>query len=194
MKLETFLLFLVAASLLAACGGGAALPARTPIPTLIPATLPAPDQGSAVAGTANCNVTAKTLLGAWAASGAQDSAPFDFTDVNGAACEASFADVQQLFTGPNLWYPGALPCASCHSSDVTIASARMDLSSYTGIMAGSRRTSADAKGNDIMGGGNWEQSKLYQMLFILKKMPLGRPANVPADGPTILAGHPKPSP
>jgi hypothetical protein len=68
----------------------------------------------------------------------------------------------------------------------------MDLSSYAGILAGSRRASADAKGNDILGSGNWGQSKLNEHLFVLKLMPFGRPPGaVPDEWATIFAGTPK---
>lgn len=45
-------------------------------------------------------------------------------------------------------------------------------------------------GNDILGGGNWEQSKLYEVL-ISRSMPLGLPADSPAKGPTVQAGKPE---
>jgi hypothetical protein len=70
----------------------------------------------------------------------------------------------------------------------------MDLSSYAGIIAGSRRASADVKGNDILGSGVWEQSKLYEVLTLPNEnqqaMPLGRPPDAfPPGGPVILAGE-----
>ena len=52
------------------------------------------------------------------------------------------------------------------------------------------RTSPDAKGQDIFGGGNWEQSKLYEVLYVNKTEPLGRPPSLPAEGPIIFAGFP----
>jgi hypothetical protein len=64
-------------------------------------------------------------------------------DINGTSCQATFTDIQPLFLEANLWYAGALACASCHNSDISAASANMDLSSYAGILAGSRRTSAE---------------------------------------------------
>jgi hypothetical protein len=63
----------------------------------------------------------------------------------------------------------------------------MDLSSYAGILAGSRRQSADAKGNDILGAGDWEKSTLYRVLFTTW-MPLGRPQTTNEKGPLVLAG------
>jgi hypothetical protein len=41
----------------------------------------------------------------------------------------------------NVWYPGALSCASCHNADLAISSAQMDMTTYAGLLAGSRRTS-----------------------------------------------------
>jgi len=167
---------------------------HTPIPTLIPATLPVPELGGEAAASNKCTVTARVLLAAWVSSGYPETDQFQFTDTNGATCEASYADLSPLFTEANLWYSGSQACVSCHHSDIATASANMDLSSYAGILAGSRRSSPEAKGNDILGGGDWEKSKLNDMLFISKKMPFGRPAGaVPEDGPTILAGEPIPT-
>ena len=65
----------------------------------------------------------------------------------------------------------------------------MNLSSYAGIVAGAKRTSPTAQGEDILGGGNWDQSILNNMLFIAQQMPFGRPPGAVApDGPTIQAG------
>ena len=74
----------------------------------------------------------------------------------------------------------------------------MDLSSYAGIIAGSHRPNGEPKGNDILGGGNWDQALLHQMLYAPNgqtligrpAMPLGRPADVPANGPLVFAGTP----
>ena len=44
---------------------------------------------------------------------------------------------------------------------------------------------------DILGAGNWQSSKLNQVLFVLRQMPFGRLSNAVAEaGPTILAGIP----
>lgn len=164
---------------------------RTPIPTLLPATLPV-QQANAGGTTFNkCKVAAVNLIGAWVSAGYSENEPFTFTDADGQTCQAVFKkDVQPLFLESNLWYPGALACASCHNSDVAVASANMDLSTYQGMLMGSRRTDPAAKGNDIFGGGVWEQSLLHEMLFVRKYMPLGRPPEVPAEGPIIYAGQP----
>jgi mono/diheme cytochrome c family protein len=173
--------------------GGRSRAAHTPIPTLIPATLQANGAGYAYSSSPdNCTATAETLLSAWVSAGSSETQPFQFTDSNAVPCQATFADVQPLFTDPNLWYPGALACSSCHSAELsTAASAQLDLSSYASVVAGSRRTSTSAKGVDILGGGNWQASRLNQVLFVLHQMPYGIPASAAsAQGPTILAGFP----
>ncbi|RMF47168.1 MAG: cytochrome c [Anaerolineae bacterium] len=162
---------------------------RTPVPTLIPATMPPVDLAGA-AGPAKCSIGALDLIGLWVEAGTPESDPFPFTDVNGASCQATFAeDVQPLFTESNMWYPGAVACSSCHNANLAAASANMDLSTYEGILAGSYRTDASAAGNDILGGGVWQDSTLFLKLST-GQMPLGRPANIPIDehGPVILAG------
>jgi mono/diheme cytochrome c family protein len=194
--LPIFLLLFIAALYVGNCGfttncSQASLPAiiHTPIPTLIPATLPAVGAAQATPAQAKCTVTARTILSAWVTAGYKESEPFQFTDANGKSCQATFTDVQPLFTTANLWYNGAPACVQCHNANISTASANMDLSSYAGIIAGAKRTSATANGEDILGGGNWQQSILNDMLFISQKMPLGRPAGaVPPDGPTIQAG------
>lgn len=178
----------------------AALPEiiHTPIPTLIPASMPIAQTGGESAG-AKCAVRAMTLLEAWVNSGVPEIEPFEFTDNNGAACTATFADVQVLFSEGNLWYAGAPACTTCHNSNVAAASAQMDLSSYAGILAGSRRASPEMTGNDILGGGVWTNSKIYEGLTLPSgnalAMPLGRPADAfPPGGPLVLVGNQVSSP
>lgn len=164
---------------------------HTPIPSLIPATLPPYQHVPNTALQAVCSVSAEPLLAAWVNSGASESTPFSFTDEKGTSCQAVFADIQVLFKEPNLWYQGALACVSCHNANLTSAAAQMDLSSYTGIQAGSRRTSPDAAGNNILGNGNWDNSLLKSMLFIKQLMPFGRPPGaVPEGGPLVSVGTP----
>jgi hypothetical protein len=165
---------------------------HTPIPTLIPATLPAPETNS-VSQEGNCLVSARDLLAAWVSAGYPETDSFEVKDINNATCQATFADVQPLFTESNLWYKGTLSCASCHNSDIANAAAQMDLSSYAGIVAGSRRSSPDAKGNDILGGGDWDKSLLNQMLFVKKLMPLGHPEGA-GDVVVSLGSHAGPLP
>jgi len=176
------------------------MPEMTPIPTLIAATLPAPKVGvEAAAAAPKCHINALNLIGAWVSAGYPEREPFNFTDAKGANCTGTFKDdVQKLFVTPNFWYDGAPACITCHYSDVAKATKNMDLSSYSGILAGSNRLNGAPKGNDILGGGNWADALLRKMLYApdgkteinRPPMPLGRPANVPAEGPLISAGIP----
>lgn len=172
---------------------------RTPIPTLIPATMPAIERNRAQTAFNKCQVAAVDLIGAWVSAGYPENDRFAFTDVKGTPCEGTFKkDVQPLFLEASLWYPGAQACASCHQPDLKIALKNMDLSSYAGILAGSNRANGEAKGNDILGGGNWDTALMHQMLYAPEgktligrpAMPLGRPADVPANGPLVYAGEP----
>jgi mono/diheme cytochrome c family protein len=172
--------------------GGRSELTHTPISTLIPAALPENVAAASSSSSENCTVTAETLLFAWVSAGYPESQPFPFSDINNVACEATFADVQPLFTESNLWYPGALACTSCHNVDLSAAaSAQLDLSSYAGVVAGSRQTPGSPTGTDIPHAGDWQQSRLNQVLFVLRQMPVGIPSNAgPVAGPTILAGIP----
>ena len=163
----------------------------TPVPTLIPAVLPNPLAKAAEASVIiRCPVRPVDLLGAWVNAGVPEMDTFQFTSEDGQTCSANFPDdVQKLFTTSNLWFEGSPACISCHYSDLEAAFQHMDLSSYAGILAGSQRTSPDLPGNDILGGGNWEESRLYYMLTN-RLMPLGRPADSPVKGPVIFAGQP----
>lgn len=170
------------------CEKGAAVPDRTPVPTLIPAKLVIQDEGSAPAKV-SCQITAVQLIGAWVSAGYSEAETFTFTDLNGQNCVARFSDdVQQLFLEGNLWYTGAPACTTCHNATLNQETAGMDLSTYGGMLSGSRRTSSDVQGNDIFGGGTWENSLLYKQLFVEQVMPQGRPPDVPAEGPIIFAG------
>jgi mono/diheme cytochrome c family protein len=173
--------------------GGRARLIHTPIPTLVPATLQTNGLPFASSSSPeNCTVSAGALLSAWVSAGSQETQSFPFPDLNGVDCEATFADVQPLFTQSNLWYPGALACSACHNAALSSAdSAQLDLSSYAGVKAGSHLSPGSASGVDILGGGSWSSSKLNQVLFVLRQMPYGRQSNsVPAAGPTVLAGIP----
>lgn len=175
-------------------------PDRTPIPTLLAATLPAPKVGAeAVAAKPRCRVAAVDLIGAWVSAGYPETDSFEFTDIKSQKCTATFKeDVQKLFLEANLWYDGAPACTTCHYADVTKATKNMDLSNYAGILAGSNRVGGKPKGDDILGGGKWADALLHKMLFApdgkteigRPAMPLGRPATVPASGPIISAGTP----
>jgi hypothetical protein len=147
------------------CKQGVAVVERTPIPTLLPATMPAFEIKSDPAAISDaCRVDAADLIGAWVSANFPEKDAFQFTDINGRNCEATFTEVLLLFNEPNLWHPDSLACVSCHSVDVTISPAQLDLSSYAGIMAGSRREDEKSKGTDILGSGNWGKSLLREFL------------------------------
>lgn len=180
---------------------GIALPATTPIPTLIPATLPAPKVGAgAVAATPRCRIVALDLIAAWIDAGYPETETFSFTDLKGQTCTATFtSDVQKLFLEANLWYDGAPACTTCHNENIAASQQNMNLSSYAGILAGSNRVGEKAeKGDDILGGGDSQKALLYKMLYAPNgqttinrpAMPLGRPPSVPEKGPVISAGTP----
>jgi hypothetical protein len=160
------LLFLSSCGFTLTCSRGDPLIDRTPVPTLIPATLPVMGQdGGEVVAPDQCRVPAVDLIGAWVEAGSPEQEAFQFTDVNRQTCEATFEEIQPLFAEANLWSTGSVACISCHSVDVAVSPAQLDLSSYAGITAGSRRENAeDTKGTDILGGGNWENSLLYQFI------------------------------
>jgi mono/diheme cytochrome c family protein len=172
--------------------GGRSQFTHTPISTLIPATLQAiVAPYSPPSGSENCTVTAKALLLTWVSGGFSENQPFQFFDQNGVACEATYADIKPLFLASNLWYPGALACTACHNADLSSASsAGLDLSSYAGVVAGAHPAKSTT-GIDILGSGDWQQSRLNQVLFVLRQMPVGLPANsVSQAGPIVLAGLP----
>lgn len=148
------------------CNQAAPIVSRTPVPTLLPATMTAPetnaDQVAEISEQGRCVVSSVDLVGAWVAAGSPEANAFSFTDLQGQTCEAKFAEVLPLFVEPNRF--AEFSCASCHSADLTIARAQLDLSSHEGFVAGSRRTDASSKGTDILGAGEWESSLLYDFL------------------------------
>ncbi len=158
-------LFLNACGFTLTCARGEPQVDRTPVPTLIPATLPVMSMGNGeVLVAEQCRVPALDFIAAWVEAGAQEHDAFQFVDVNGQDCEATFEDVQPLFVEANLWSSGSVACVACHSVDVAVSPAQLDLSNYAGILAGSRREDAESKGTDILGTGNWETSLLYEFL------------------------------
>ncbi len=198
--LTAFLAVLVCLGL-AGCYGQSRATLGTPIPTYIPATppqmaaleLPPPAPADATPQPGDpCRVHAMDLLGAWVTAQTPESDPFPFTGLDGAACEATFqADVLPLFTQANLWYAGAPPCIACHYNDVKTAWAQLDLSSYAGILAGSRRASAEAKGSNILGqsdaGSDWNKAILFTQISS-GRMPPGHPPVSDNPGPVVQAG------
>jgi hypothetical protein len=181
------IVYISACGLSLACKQATPLVDRTPVPTLLPATLPVgAEPMSAESG--KCRVAAADLLGAWVSAGSSETDSFSFTDVNGQECQATFDEVRPLFVDTNLWANGAYSCVHCHSADVTTASAQLDLTSYAGIIAGSRRADAASSGTDILGGGNWESSLLFDFLTNAKADVSGHKAAV-ADGVFVNAGQ-----
>jgi hypothetical protein len=137
----------------------------------------------------SCQVRSVDLIGAWVTANTPEKDAFPFNDINGKPCQGTFAaDVLPLFSQANLWYSGALSCRTCHGPDIPNSYARLDMSTYLGILAGSGRDSADTKGDDILGGGNWEQAELYNQL-VNGDMPPNRPSTVHPKGPVIHAGN-----
>jgi cytochrome c553 len=194
--LPIFLLLFIGTLYVANCGfstdcSQSALPPiiHTPIPTLIPASLPNPAGGVQLEKKAVCMVTARTLLSTWVSAGYTETEVFGFMDTKGNACVATFADVMPIFDLPGLWYTGALACDACHNSNINEAAAHLDLSSYQGILAGAQRLSPITMGEDILGGGDWQNSLLNKVLFISQTMPFGAPpGSLKPDGPTMTAG------
>lgn len=82
------------------CQRGELPVARTPIPTLIPATMPASQLEvlqPAVLPQETCYVSTRDLFAAWVDAGSSQEEAFQFTDANGQMCETSFADVKPIF-------------------------------------------------------------------------------------------------
>ncbi|MFZ6031063.1 MAG: hypothetical protein ACOYYS_25430 [Chloroflexota bacterium] len=162
-------------------------PFGTPIPTLAVAT-PPPFGGYERVRDGQCPIRAVDLLAAWANAGYPETDAFDFTAVDGTVCVGEFpTDVLPLFTESNLWYGGAVSCAACHGPDLDVSYAQLDVSSYEGLLAGSRRLAQATP----MVGGAWEETKLHEVLVVTKFMPLNRPPGMPEKGPLVTAGKPK---
>lgn len=173
------------------CRQAAPLVDRTPVPTLIPATLPASLTGGVADEFGKCTVKAMDLLGAWVGAGYPETSAFPFEDVNGNPCEGTFGvDIMPLLVESNLWFPASLSCTSCHNSALKEGMAGLDLTSYDGILAGSQRASAEVtKGNDILGDGVWENSTIFLSLTALENIPVGHPPLVyPVTDLVVYAG------
>ena len=94
-------LYLNACGFTLTCKRGDLAVYRTPIPTLIPATMPvAPleerNQGEATTQEL-CQVIAQDLIEAWVTSGVAETQTFQFTDANGLTCETTFEEAKILF-------------------------------------------------------------------------------------------------
>lgn len=173
---------------------------RTPLAVPPPASLPEvefqydAEVPTPISASEPCRIVAADLMAAWVSTGYPGEEPFRFTDLDGKTCEANFSDdIQKLFDEADLWYDGSLACSSCHSADLSVASAQLNLSSYAGMLEGSQRVIDEENGTivgDIFGGGNWEESLLYAALFLGTDTPLGHPTAPPLSEPVIFAGQP----
>jgi hypothetical protein len=171
------------------CIQGAPLVVRTPVPTLIPHG-EAQQSGITEVEFNQCQLGATDLIGAWVAAGHTETEPFPFTDLNGQNCEATFADIQPLLVENSLWFPGSLGCTSCHNADLTDRSAGLDLSSYEAISLGSRRVAGSTSpGTDIFGGGEWENSLLYEYLVNYGLTTQGHSQDVEPRNPILYLGQ-----
>lgn len=172
------------------CNRGAPLVIRTPVPTLIPVG-PPPQTQIGLAEFNKCPISAINLIGAWVSAGHSGTEPFPFTDLNGQACQGTFEeDIQPLFVENSLWFPGSLGCVSCHNSDLSDRSARLDLSSYEAVLLGTRRVEgATSPGTDILGGGDWEQSLLYEVLVDQGLTTQGHSPDAPVQDVIVYAGQ-----
>jgi hypothetical protein len=164
---------------------------RTPIPTLIPIKHSESQMQAGATELNKCEVSATELIGAWVSMDTPQTEPFPFSDVNGQPCEGTFAsDIQPLLVENSLWYPGAIGCVSCHNADLTARSAGLDLTSVDSMRLGAGRADASAKGTDIFGGGNWENSSLFTVLTAQGMVPTGHSADVSPNDVVLYAGTP----
>ncbi len=163
---------------------------RTPIPTLIPSQPQSQVQEMGMTDFNKCEVAASDLIGAWVSAGASEMEAFPFTDVKGHSCQGTYTeDIQHLFVENSLWYSSSLGCVSCHNADLTERSGGLDLSTYDAVLLGSRRVAgSSSKGNDILGGGDWETSLLHDVLVNQGSVPAGHSADAPVNNPILFAG------
>lgn len=93
-------LYLNACGFTLTCKSGELPVYRTPVPTLIPATLsvvqPNTDQEE-VTTQELCEVNAQSLIATWVTSGVSETETFEFTDANGLTCETTFEEAKALF-------------------------------------------------------------------------------------------------
>jgi hypothetical protein len=172
------------------CIQGAPLVVRTPIPTLIPPKHAQAEPPDTNVEFNKCQVGATELIGAWVAAGHSETDTFPFTDLNGQNCEATYEDIQPLLRENSIWFSGSLGCTSCHNADLTDRSGGLDLSTYEAISLGSRRVAGSTSpGNDIFGGGNWEDSLLHEVLVNQGLTGLGHSPDVEPRNPILYAGQ-----
>lgn len=189
MKLTNLFWIFALAFVLTACSTVDAQPFGTPIAPLPAETLPAPKLNARpLPEKQGCPIEAVNLLGAWVQAGYPETETFPILGMDGSQCLGTFSqDIQPLLNTPNLWYDSAVACTTCHGPDLTYSYAQLNLSDYAGIVAGSRRATPDATGNDILAAGNWEKARLYTV-FSTRFMPWGLPADAPTNGPVVIAG------
>lgn len=74
---------------------------RTPVPTLISATLPVTqletNPQEEVTTQELCEVNAQSLIETWVTSGVSETQTFEFTDANGLTCETTFEEAKSIF-------------------------------------------------------------------------------------------------
>jgi hypothetical protein len=93
-------LYLNACGFTLTCYRGELLVVRTPVPTLIPATMPAMQPETSLEEVTTqelCEVNAQTLIEAWVISDVSESQTFQFTDANSLACQTTFEEAKALF-------------------------------------------------------------------------------------------------
>jgi len=163
----------------------------TPIPTLIPAAHVESQTGSVMVEFNKCQVSAIDLISAWVTAKSPETEPFSFSDIHGKPCEGTFAvDIQPLFVENSLWYTGAIGCIACHNSELAKLSGGLDLTTYDAILLGSRRVAGSSSaGNDILAGGDWQKSLLYDVLVNQGLVTEGHSADKPAVNVLIYAGQ-----
>ena len=186
------LIYVSACGFTLTCVQAAPIVIRTPIPTLIPVSHSQTQGGETQTTQFNaCQVSATDLIGAWVTAGSPESETFPFTDVNGNPCEGTFAnDIQHLFVENSFWHASGIGCTSCHNAELSDRSGGLDLSSYQGILAGTNRSYEGAKGTDILGAGNWDSSKLHDVLLVQGLVPAGHSPDVePISPPFLYAGQ-----
>ena len=188
------IIFVSACGYALTCNQAAPLVERTPIATLIPHARSNAQLGMDAAGFNKCQVAAQDLIGAWVAVGHPEVETFPFTDVNGGACEGTFADdIQPLFVENSLWYPGSIGCVSCHNGELSDRSAGLDLTSYEAISLGAGRVAeTTSPGADIFGGGDWEKSLLYEALVNRGLVPDGHSGDAATNRVVLYAGRASP--
>lgn len=164
----------------------------TPIPTLSAAHISMAPNTDGAGEFNKCQVKAMDLLGAWVDAGSPEADAFEFTDLKGTPCQATFADVSPLLSESQLWFQGSLSCTSCHNTAFKEGMGGLDLTSYAGILAGSQRASVDVpQGKDIL-GGDWQSSVLFKTLTLTENLPVGHPTADQANGLIVYAGSPVP--